>query len=60
MSQTNTDSLDVHLVECEKRFQDVVCKLDRLENRLDVLEDILIDIKHSLKSLNRKTDEQRS
>lgn len=44
-------TLEDHLVECEKRFQDVVCKLDRLENRMDVIEDILIDIKSSLRKI---------
>ena len=44
-------TLDEHLEECEKRFQDVVCKLERLENRMDVIEDILIDIKSSLRKI---------
>jgi hypothetical protein len=44
-------TLEDHLVECENRFQDVVCKLDRLENRMDVIEDILIDIKSSLRKI---------
>jgi hypothetical protein len=51
-------TLDDHLKECEQRFQDVVDKLERLENRMDVIEDILIDIKQSLKSIDRKTHEQ--
>jgi 3-dehydroquinate dehydratase len=52
-----TDLFEQHIGECEKKFQAVVNKLDCLESRLDVLEDILIDIKRSLNSLDRKTPE---
>jgi len=51
-------TLDDHLKECEQRFQDVVDKLDRLENRMDVIEDILIDIKRSIKNFDYKNHEQ--
>jgi hypothetical protein len=58
MSEKN--NLDIHLVECEKRFQEVVVKMDRLESRMDVIEDILIDIKQSLRIAYGRSQELHS
>jgi hypothetical protein len=52
------NNLEDHLVECEARFHEVVKKIDRLESRLDIIEDILIDIKRSvLKTARDKISE---
>ena len=48
-------TLEDHLVECENRFQDVVKKLDKLGERMDMIEDVLLDLKRHVRSLDHRS-----
>lgn len=53
-------TLEDHLEECETRYQEVVGKLDSLDKRMMKIEDVLIDIKKLLKSVDDKTPKRYS
>jgi phage shock protein A len=41
-------TLEEHLDECEQRYQGVIERLDSMDKKMDRLETLMIDIKHSL------------
>jgi tetrahydromethanopterin S-methyltransferase subunit B len=42
-------TLQEHLTECEERYQDVVQRLDKMDTKVDRIEQLVLDIKNSLK-----------
>jgi vacuolar-type H+-ATPase subunit D/Vma8 len=50
MGQLLKFSLEDHLAECEERFNALLDKLDQTDRRLDRIEDLILEIKASLKN----------
>lgn len=42
-------TLEDHLTECEERYQGVVERLDRMDTKIDRIEQLVLDIKSALK-----------
>ena len=42
-------TLEDHLTECEERFHTLLDKLDQTDRRLNRIEDLILEIKNSLK-----------
>ena len=43
-------SLEDHLTECEERFEALLDQFDRVDRRLDRLEDLVIELKNLIKN----------
>ena len=47
-----------HIQDCNQRYQRVINRIDSIDTRLSRMEQLLLDIKYSLRPQDRKSDQK--